>query len=207
MRNLLLSLAAVVAIAACGPSGRDLGMAKAARYQGDKLVLFGAVKSATESKQQVEISDETTLTVKTKGRWHTPEGLASNWSPGDEKGGQPRLQDRSLNISYVVRLLPERENWIVHVDPTILEYRQGKPNFDKLAANDPSLPGWASGKGDQLAYEIYKTIRQYEVKTVPGMAPPANGPTIEPTAPPVAPTVEPTAPPAPAPASEPVPTP
>jgi hypothetical protein len=173
MRNLLVSLAAVAVLAACGPSGRDLGLAKSARYQGDKLVLFGAMKAAAESKQQIDQSDETTLTVMTKGRWYTPEGLASNWKPGEVlKDGRQAVEDRSLNISFAVRLLPDGDKWIVHVDPTILEFREGQPVFNKLRADDPSLPGWATGKGDQLAYEIYQSLKGYEVKGVGGAAPP-----------------------------------
>jgi hypothetical protein len=172
MRNLIVSIACALAlVAACGPSGREVAVAKTARYQGDKLTLFAGAKTATEGKHPLDQSDETTLTIVTKGRWFTPEGLVSNWKPGDQKDGKDRLDDRSLNISLVVRLLPEGDKWVVLVEPVILEFRQGQGNLNPLKPNDPALPGWATGKVDQLAYEIYTALRPYEVKGVGGIAP------------------------------------
>ena len=221
MRNLVLSVVALAWIAACGPSGREIGLAKTARYRGDKFVLFGGVKQAVEGKYKLAMSDETTLTVITTGRWYRPEGTASNWQPGDMDGpgksldgggtlqgvpsvdGRSRMEDRSINVQLTVRLLPEGENWIVHVEPRYLQFRSGRSNLDKLRPDDPSLPGWAPGKVDQLAYEIYRMLRAYEVKKPGGVAPapepqpqpepqPEPLPQPEPAAPAEPPATEPT---------------
>ncbi|MBS1121693.1 MAG: hypothetical protein H6Q90_3921 [Deltaproteobacteria bacterium] len=171
MRSLLVSLAALVAlvvgIAACGPSGRDLGLAKSARYQGDKLVLFNAVKTATEAKYKLEQSDETTLSLQTIGRWYTPEGLVATSGDADMR----HIPDQSIRISLVVKLLPEGDKWVVDVHPIMMRYYAGRPNPEQLAPKDPSVPGWATGKVDQLGYDIYSSIKDYEVKTVGGAAP------------------------------------
>jgi len=202
MRNLAI-LAALVVIAACGPSNRDVALAKTARYQGDKLVLFAAAKAATESKHKLDASDETTLTVLTKGRWYTPDGLVSNWTPEDagvnSSGRKRGILDQSISIALVVKLLPDTDKWIVHIEPIILRYTEGRPNFDKLSPKDPSIPGFATGKVDQLAFEIYSALKPYEVKGVRGVVP-----TPDPAAPmPSGPAPD----PAPAPAPDPAPTP
>lgn len=193
MRNVIIWIAAVIATA-CGPSGKQIAMAKQARYQGDKLVLFNAMKTATADKYQLEMSDETQLGLRTVGRWYTPEGLAASERQGDMRD----VPDNSLNIMFVVKLLPEGQSWVVSVDPKMLRYRAGRPNPDVIAANDPSVPGWATGKVDQLYASIHDALKQYEVKSVGGVAP-APAPEPAPAAPPAAPA------PAPAPA-EPAPT-
>ncbi|MBA2540794.1 MAG: hypothetical protein H0V17_14235 [Deltaproteobacteria bacterium] len=183
MRNLILICAAVV-LAACGPSGRDTALAKTARYQGDKIAIFGAVKTTTESKYKLAMSDETTLTLQTVGRWYTPEGLVSTSGEQDIR----QVPDRSINIVLLVKLLPEGDNWVVHVQPKMTRINKGSPMPEPLAPNDASLPGWATGKVDQLAFEIHDALKSYEVKAAGGnVAPPpatdpASAPAVDPTA-------------------------
>lgn len=197
MRNLIVTVVALAAIVGCGPSGKEVAMAKQARYQGDKLALFGAMKDGVEAKYKLEVSDETKLALKTIARWYTPEGVASNWSPEDGRGStdatKKGIPDRSLNISLVAQLLPEQGSWVVHIEPVILRYNEGRPNFDKVTPDDPSLPGFVQGKVDQLAYDINQKLKAYEVKTTGGIAPAPNTP----AGPSVAPDVTPAATPAP----------
>lgn len=176
MRNLILS--AIVALAACGPSNKEVALAKTARYSGDKLVLFHAVKAATEAKYQLAESDETTLGLSTTARWYTPEGLAASERNGDMRD----VPDRSINIKLLVRLLPDGPNWIVSVEPKMLRYFAGRPNPDVLTPEDPSVPGWATGKVDQLQFAIHDALKQYEVKQPGGIAP-APAPAPAPAAP------------------------
>ena len=42
------------------------------------------------------------------------------------------------------------------------------PAPEKLDPKDPSVPGWATGQIDELQFEIYKALKQYEVKTPGG---------------------------------------
>ncbi|MEO8707313.1 MAG: hypothetical protein ABI867_45215 [Kofleriaceae bacterium] len=187
MKNLIVLIA--LAVVGCGPSGHEIGKAKTTRYHGDKMVLFAAVRSVTEGKHKLAASDETTLTIVTKGRWFTPEGTVSNWDPGDVTAsgvgtpsitGKERIEDRSWHVTLVVKLLPDGDNWIVHVEPRYLQFRSGRPNLDKIGPNDPSVPGWATGKSDQLAFEIYDAMKQYEVKSVGGVAPAPPAPAVAP---------------------------
>ena len=188
MRNLIISLAV---LAACGgPSGKDVAMAKVARYQGDKLQLFAGMKETIEGKYKVDVSDETKLAVKTTGRWYTPDGLVSNWSPEDGRGtkgvakledGRSGTMDRALNIALVAQLLPENENWVVHIEPIILRYNEGQPKLELVRPDDPSLPGFVKGKSDELAYDVNKKLKQWEVKSPGGnIAPPPADPALPP---------------------------
>jgi hypothetical protein len=169
MRNLILTCAALACVAACGPSGRDTALAKTARYQGDKIAIFGAVKTVTEAKYKLAVSDETTLTVQTAGRWYTPEGLISTSGEQDIR----QVPHNSINIVLTVKVLPEGDKWIVDVVPKMTRINKGSPMPENLAPNDASLPGWATGKVDQLAFDIYDALKEYEVKAPGGNVPPA----------------------------------
>lgn len=148
-------------------------MAKSARYQGDKLQLFAAVKATVESKYQLSKSDETTLGMQTQPRWYSPEGLTTSATVDDPRD----LPDKSIRMALVVTMLPDGDKWIVKVSPLMQRKNSGMPKPDDLKPEDPSVPGWATGKVDQLALDIHKALAQYEVKGVGGVPPPpAPGP-------------------------------
>lgn len=176
-------------IAACGPSGKDVATAKKARYQGDKIALFTTIKQTTEAKHKIDVSDESTLGMKTKGRWYTSEGMIA---PGGDENMRD-VPDRSIRVALVVRMLADGDSWIVEVTPEMVRYFAGRPNPDKLTPDDPSVPGWALGQAEQLQYEIYSALKPYEVK-MPGLAPPPSDPAAPPAEQP--PTPAPTAEPA-----------
>lgn len=201
MRNLIIT-AVVAALAACGPSGKDIAAAKLARYQGDKLQLFAAMKATVEGKYKIDVSDETKLALRTTARWYTPEGLSSTWTPADARGttgaaGDPNRRgtmDRALNIALIAQLLPDNDKWIVHIEPLILRYNEGQPKLEPMRPDDPSLPGFVKGKSDELAYDIHAKLKQWEVKSPGGNIAPAPEPAPAPESPEPAP--------APAPAAE-----
>ena len=168
MRNLTLTLAAAIALVACGgPSSQEITTAKQARYQGDKSVLFRTAKAAVEENSKIAKEDEATLGFQTVGRWYTTEGILAPGSDDDYK----RVPDKSLRITLVVRLLPDADNWIVQVEPSLLRKQTGSPQPEKIEPNDPSIPGFVQGQVDSLQFTIWKALKQYEVKSVGGIAP------------------------------------
>lgn len=170
MRNLWLLILVAIATA-CGPSSGELKSAKTAHYKGDKSTLFAAVKDVTESKYQLQKSDETALGMQTVGRWYTPEGLAAS-----ERGGDIRdVPDKSLNIALVVTLVPDGDAYVVNVKPLMMRYHAGSPQPEPVTENDPSVPGWAQGKVDQLALAIHDALKPYEVKQLGGVTPAGPG--------------------------------
>lgn len=181
-------LIAALVIAACGPSSKELSGAKTAHYKGDKLVMFGAIKTAVGNKYHIQKSDENTLGLQTIGRWFTPEGLAA----GERDGDMRDVPDKSIQIALVVTMQPDGDAYVVTVKPLMLRFLAGSPKPEPLTADDPSVPGWATGKVDQLALDIHTALAQYEVKSVPGAAPPplpagSAAPAADPAAPAPAP--------------------
>jgi hypothetical protein len=171
MRNLVLSGLALAALAlcACGSSSKEVAMAKTARYQGDKLQLFAETKAVVETKYKIAKSDEVALGMSTQARWFTPEGLAAN-----DSGDVSMLQDKSLNITLIVELLPDGDKWLVKVTPKILRYNRGIPKPEDVKEDDISLPNWVGSRTDELALDIHKRLSKFEVKTVPQQVPAGN---------------------------------
>jgi len=186
IRTLTIVLAFAIA---CGPSQREVALAKMARYRGDKLVLFGLARDAVAKKHRIHHSDEIALTIVTRGRWYTPDGLASQWqTPGDvidssdaqrgtrtdpfDTSARPALPDKSLFLSLTIRLLPEETNWIVYVETKVARYNVGMPILEPVDTKRIDTPPWVHGKVDQLAYEIHRVLRPYQVRGLTGSTPP-----------------------------------
>lgn len=173
----LAMVIATLAIAACGPSSKELSGAKTAHYKGDKLVMFNAVKTTVAEKYHIQKSDENMLGLQTVGRWFTPEGLVA----GERNDDMRDVPDKSIQIALVVTMQPDGDSYVVTVKPLMLRFIAGSPKPQPLTADDPSVPGWATGKVDQLALDIHTALAQYEVKSVPGAVPaPTGAPTPAP---------------------------
>lgn len=169
MRSLTLSVAMIVAIAACGPSNKEIASAKQARYQGDKTTLFNATKAAVEANHKLFKADEGHLGMQTVPKWYTAEGMISAGSDENMK----EVGDRAIRLTLVVRMLPDGNDWLVQVEPAMVRHLSGSPQPQSLEPKDPSVPGWVHGQVDQLQFDIYNALKQYEVKGA-GAAMPAG---------------------------------
>jgi hypothetical protein len=178
MRNIIIALLlAVAGLVACGPSSGELKAAKTAHYKGDKSAMFNIVKETTAAKYNLQKADEAALGMQTTGRWYTPEGLGAS-----ERGDDMRdVPDNSINIALVVTLVPDGDAYVVQVKPLMMRYHAGSPKPEPLTEDDPSVPGWAHGKVDQLALDIHAALKNYEVKQMGGVQP--AGPGTAPAAP------------------------
>ena len=161
-------IATLAIAAACGPSSKELAGAKSAHYKGDKLAMFATIKQTVEAKYHIQKSDETSLGMQTVGRWYTPEGLAA----GERNDDMRDVPDKSLNIVLVVTMQPDGDAYVVTVKPLMIRYLAGSPKPEPVAADDPSVPGWATGKVDELSIAIHSALAPYEVKSLPGSVPP-----------------------------------
>jgi hypothetical protein len=202
MRNIIIALLlAVAGLVACGPSSGELKAAKTAHYKGDKAAMFSIAKQVTESKYKLQKSDEAALGMQTTGRWYTPEGLAASERQDDIRD----VPDKSINIALVVTLVPDGDAFVVNVVPKMMRYHAGSPQPEPLTPDDPSVPGWAQGKVDQLSLAIHDALKSYEVQQLGGVQPAGPGATPAPAPAPAdgtapAPAPEGSAAPAPAPA-------
>lgn len=164
MRN-PIAIAAVLAalVAACGASRAEVEVARGAHYRGAPLAMFAAARQATADKYQIAESDETALRIVTAGRWYTPDGLGASERNGDMRD----VPDRSVHLQLIVRLVARGADYALMVDPIMLRYFTGRPNPDKLAPDDPSVPGWARGRVDQLYSAIHRALAGYQVAEPP----------------------------------------
>lgn len=177
MNKLVLSVVALVALALCACAGtsKEVAMARTARYQGDKLAIFADLRAAMETSGETLVkTDETQLLVQTKSKWFSPEGLSQN--PRGEGTEMIDLVDKSVNITMVVRMLPDGDYWVVKNEPVIMRYNRGIPKPEPLKEGDISLPGWVQAKFDTLMIDINKGLKKYEVQTVPGPVPAGQSP-------------------------------
>ena len=172
MRKAILVLLLSLFAFACGPSSGELKSAKTAHYKGDKVAMFNATKDAVEAKYKLQKSDENALGMQTNGRWYTPEGLAAAESGGD----MLVVPDNSINIAFVVTLVPDGDSYVVNVKPLLMRYHAGSPQPEPLTENDASLPGWVHGKVDGLALDIHNALKDYEVKQLGGVQPAGPAP-------------------------------
>jgi hypothetical protein len=184
MRNLPVSarFAALIALAlvACGPNAAELKTAKEARYKGDPATLFAEAKGAIEGNLKIGKSDPAALGFQTEGKWYTPLGPADTMSGGDVN----KLQDGSINLTLVVRLVKDGELYTVQVEPIILRMNKGNPKPETLTLDNISVPGWVVGKVEAAQVEIHDHLKAYAVTgaTVPAMVPAGPGSAAMPAA-------------------------
>ena len=186
MRNLAFVIA-LAALGACGPSSSEMSGAKTAHYNGDKLAMFNAALAATQAKYKIEKADQNALGFQTTGRWYTPEGLAAAESGED----MMHVPDNSLSIAFVVTMRADGAAYVVDVKPLMIRYHAGSPKPEPISEDDPSVPGWATGKRDALAFDIHDALKQYEVPSSTNPSP-SSAPTPTPAPAPAAPAPTPT---------------
>ena len=182
----LVGALVVAPLAACGPSGKQVTMAKQARYQGDLQQIFAVIKQTVASDHKIIKVDDAAYGLQTEGRWYNLEGQVLP-APPDSLTGVP---DQSLLISLTVTILPEGERHIVSVKPLIMRYHKGRLKPEPVEETDPRLPGWVHEKGDNQQVSLYNALKPYEVQVTGGAAPAAGTPAPGPT-PPTTPTTTP----------------
>jgi hypothetical protein len=187
MRNLIVSL---LVLAACGGGSSELKGARTAHYKGDKLEIFHAVRSAVESKYRIEKSDENSLILETAGRWFNPEGQGASERMDDIRD----VPDKSLHIHFIIALVADGDAFVVDVKPKWFRRVAGSPQPQPLKEDDISIPGWATGKVDQLAVAVHDALTKYEVKSVPGQVPAGSAAPATPAPAPTEPAPTPAAP-------------
>lgn len=178
MRNLIVGCVVLCWIAACGGGNREAALARQARYKGDKIEIFGAMKTLVESKYQLQQSDETTLALATTARWYTPEGLVATSGQQDIRN----LPHNSINLAFLVKQVPDGDSFLMVVEAKILRFIKGSPAPEPRTLKDADLPYWVYSKADQLVLDIHQALAKYEVKAPGGMAPPPTNPETPPPA-------------------------
>lgn len=152
----------VMALAvACGPSAAEIKMAKSAGYAGEPGEMFSIVEATTAETYKIgEAVRDGEYALATVAQWYSPEGGRQSTGAGDFV----QIGDGSVQLTMIVRLVPQGDRYMVTVTPKTFEHVSGSPQPRELTPDDPSLPGWVSGRVDSLQLEIHKALQKYAVQ-------------------------------------------
>jgi hypothetical protein len=151
----------VALLMSCGPSSAVVKTARETHYKGPPATLFATAKTVvTEADYPIALADENGFTLKTEGRWYTPEGQVDR-----TRGNNiARLQENSVNFSVRVTVIKMGgESFTVTVEPVALKLRGLSSEPDPLKVGDPEMPGWVMSKVDTLQMSIYDRLKSYAV--------------------------------------------
>jgi hypothetical protein len=160
---LKLMLVSVLVMVGCGPSTAEIKTAKATTYVGDANEIFGVIQQVVAETYKIADAGRTDEAIRlvTTEQWYSPEGGRQSAGGGDFV----QLVDRSILLQLVVDLVPTAENHnVIQVTPRTLQHVSGSPKPRELAADDPNLPGWVTGRVDQLHHDLFKGLQKYVVK-------------------------------------------
>ncbi len=160
---LKLLMVSLLVLVGCGPTAAEIKTAKQTTYVGDALAIFNDVQRVVAENYKIADMGRTDETYRlvTQEQWYSPEG--GRQSAGD--GDYVQLVDRSIMLQLVVDVVPTAsDRAVIQVAPRAVQHLSGSPKPRELAADDPNLPGWVTGRVDQLHHDIYKGLQKYVVK-------------------------------------------
>src|SRR5436309_3024206 len=92
-----------LALAACGPSSKEVAGARTARYKGDTATLWSGVKQATTAKYKLANNDDAKMTLSTIARVFDPNGLVAGERNASEVGtGGKAYQSTYPDLSLII---------------------------------------------------------------------------------------------------------
>ncbi len=156
-------LVSVLVMVGCGPSTAEIKTAKATTYVGDSAEIFNAVQQVVADTYKIGDTGQVDegFRLITAEQWYSPEGGRQSAGGGDFV----QLVDRSVLLQLIVDVVPtESDRLVVQITPRTLQHISGSPKPRELAPDDPNLPGWVTGRVDQLHHDIYKGLQRYVVK-------------------------------------------
>lgn len=156
----MLRIVAVVAavMVGCGPSGKEVQTAKAAVYQAEAGRIYSVALDTAEKTYKLYDKDDDKEIFVTLPKWYTADGQSQTRGSGDTV----MVTDGSLQVALLVAVETDVDNRItVTVTPVVERFRLGQSQTDKVAPDDPSMPGWVHGKADALAVDIYNAAKRW----------------------------------------------
>lgn len=158
MRSVVFMVAA--AVVACGPSSAEIKTAKTASYTGDPAEMFKIVVDTTAETYKVAdaAKDGDRFVLVTEPQWYNAEGGRQSAGAGD----YVQIGAGSVRLELLVEMTAtDASHHMVVVTPKTLQHLSGSPQPRELKPDDPSLPGWVSGRVDSLQLEIHKRLQKY----------------------------------------------
>jgi hypothetical protein len=153
-----IAVVVAVALAACGPSTKQVQTAKATHYKTQAGRIYSIALDVAEKTFKIYDKDDDKEIFVTLPKWYTADGQSETSGSGDTV----MVSDGSLEVALMVAVETDVDGIAtVTVTPVVERFRLGQSQHDKLAPDDPSMPGWVGGKADALAVEIYNAAKPY----------------------------------------------
>jgi len=162
-RPIVLVVAAIAALVACGPSSGQVRAARSARYSAEPGVVFEGVRDAVASLHRVTESDPLAGVMITEEKWYEVDGTSASRDANDNW----LLGEGAVMLALQVAIKGEPGAWYVEVTPFVLQHQSGSPRPRQLAPDDPQMPGWVQGKIDNVYLAVHEHLKPHVVPTAP----------------------------------------
>ena len=141
----------VIAIAACGPSAKDVQTARNATYSCSYDEVFKTVFEQMKSQGAIAAANPDKGVIASEYRWHTAAGVP-------HKRGAAVVGDGDLAFAVAV-VIDGRESFRLVARPSVLAHVVGSPAGKELSESDGDWPDWAKPKVDVLLVNIHGKLK------------------------------------------------
>ncbi len=155
----LVFVAWIAVVAGCGASAAEVKAAQTAQYQAPTETLFRVALETTAQDYKIAEQDASRAILITASQWYSPEGGRESAGAGDVS----QVVDHSIMLMMIVEVISVDEGHsYIKVTPKTFQHLSGSPKPRELMPDDPNLPGWVTGRVEELQLAIYKNAKQYE---------------------------------------------
>lgn len=170
-RSIAFFLVAAFALVACGPSSAQIKTARTARYNASAAEVFQAGVAALKANDyKVEQVDPVAGRALTSVKWYEVDGT----SMSRDSDGRPQMTSAGgIMFAVEIAVVPDASTFYVQVIPHVQEMKAGFSAPIDIKEGDGAMPGWVTGKLDNLYLSIYDALKKSAA--TPGAAAPAGG--------------------------------
>lgn len=156
LRTFGLLLVVVFGFVACGPSAAQVKTARTAKYRVTAAQAFQAGVAALDSNDfKIKVADPVASQAVTVSRWYEADGTFA----AKDADGNPRLQDGAINLTVELEVLADGEAVRIDVRPVVVEMRTGYSQGVRIEPDSPQMPGWVTGKLDNVYLSIHDRLK------------------------------------------------
>ena len=176
LRSITFFLLAVFALVACGPSSAQIKTARTARYHTTASAAFQAgVAALKDNDYKIQQVDPVAGRAITDVKWYEVDGT----SMSRDSEGRPQMTSAGgIMFAVEIAVMPDADTFYVQVIPHVQQMKAGYSAPFDIKEGDGAMPGWVTGKLDNLYMSIYGALKKDVA--VPGAAGPGATPPIEP---------------------------
>ena len=163
LRSFAFAMFVGLAVVGCGPSAAQVKTARTARYQTTASAVFSAgVTALKQENYKVAQVDPVASRAVTEPRWYEVDGT----SMSRDSDGRPQLTSAGgIMLSIEFGVVADGSQFRAEFIPHVLEQRNGLSAPLEIKPDDPAMPGWVSGKLDNLYLGTYDALKQHAVAT------------------------------------------